>query len=38
MWDHMQADLEIENYIVIYTSKIIKKKDFEDKERRELLD
>ena len=36
--DHMLADLDLENYIVLYTSKILrKKKALKEQEQRELL-
>ena len=38
VWDHMQADLDLDNYIVLYSSKIIrKKKTLADETRRQLL-
>ena len=39
VWDHMCLDLDLDNYITIYSSKFFnKKKDMEDNEKRQILD
>lgn len=38
-WEHMCADLDIPNFTMLYTSKIVKKKAFEEEaDKRTLLD
>ena len=38
VWDHMCTDLDLDNYVMLYTSKIIRKKAYNDEEKRLLLD
>ena len=34
VWDHMCADLDLENYVIAYTSKLFAKKTYSDTEKR----
>ena len=37
VWDHMCADLDLDNYVMLYTSKILAKKRLADTIKREIL-